>query len=59
MWNEVSDGAAGLQLIKRPHHRLTTVTILRIFHHEKPFPVLTSFCARLLRSTTSNVVDLF
>ncbi len=59
MWNEVFDGAAGLQLVKGPQHRLTTVTILRIFHHEKHYLALTSFCARPLRSTMSNAVDLF
>ncbi len=59
MWNEVPDGAAGLQLVKRLQHRLTTVTILRIFHHEKHQLALTSFCARPLQSTMSNAVDLF
>ncbi len=59
MWNEVSGGATGLQLVKGPQHRLTTVTILRIFHHEKHYFALTSFCARHLRSTMSYVVDVF
>ncbi len=58
MWNDLSDDALGLQLVNGPQHRIITVNV-SVFHHEKHFLTLTSFCVRPLRSTTSQLVGIY
>ncbi len=64
MWNVVVDGAAGVQLVKRPQHRLISEPILRHFHHEKHCVTLsttrgTPFCASPSRGTKGDLVGLY
>ncbi len=56
IWNDVADGAAGLQLVKGPQHRLlVTVTFGSALTTDR----LTTFCARPPRSTMRGLVGCF